>query len=218
MSGGITVIGLTPGAFMIEDIRTSVPFQTAIQIPAHLAQRSRHLGEALQQQRIMQLGNTLPVAVSPKEPPLAPILRGRGIALHTPIATKQAEVGPWPREREALLRELELSRTQCLQLQGMNETLQVTLTSMADQLTRIQRTLDGLSPTQAAAPGRTVAVPVVVNTPPPTSFLDEAVPHFILPTTQGAAEVRISIPEGTSTSDLTDVRGALRTLRGKPSP
>src|SRR5262245_26758589 len=149
MSGGVTVIGLTPGAYVIEDIRVSVPYQTAVQIPAHVAQRSRNLGEAIQQQRIMQLGNALPLPAPPPEPvipPLAPILRGRGIAPHKPVNVQRATPGDtsWHQEREALLRELGTSRAHGEQLQGINEGLQASLTNMANQLSQIQQTLAGL--------------------------------------------------------------------------
>lgn len=214
MSGGVTVIGLTPGACVIEDIRISVPYQTAVQIPAHLAQRSRHLGEAIQQQRVMQLGNALPLpAAQAKIPPLTPILRGRGIAPHNPVGTRQAEsANPWERERESVLRELSASQAQSRQLEGINDALQVALTNMASQMREIQQTLSGLSLSQSVVPMARAAPAVSTSSP----VLDDSTPHFIPATTQEAAEVRISIPETTSDSDLSGARGALRSLRRKP--
>lgn len=215
MSGGVTVIGLTPGIFLIEDIRVSVPFQTAVQIPAHLAQRSRNLGEALHQQRVMKLGNALPppaAATAPVTPPLAPILRGRGIAPHNPVATRAPDASAWQREREALLRELEASRSQGQQLLGVNEALQSALTAMGGQLSQIQQTLSGMKSDGVqegrAARVRTQSAPVDAD-----PAVDDSVPLFIPPTTQDTAEVRISIPENTSESDLSGARGALRSLR-----
>lgn len=215
MSGGVTVIGLTPGIFLIEDIRVSVPFQTAVQIPAHLAQRSRNLGEALHQQRVMKLGNTLPLpaaAAVPLTPPLAPILRGRGIAPHSPVAARPPDASStWQREREALLRELEASRSQGQQLLGVNEALQSALTAMGGQLTQIQQTLAGMKMegVQEGRAARARAQSVAVDAEP---AVDDSVPLFIPPTTEDAAEVRISIPENTS-EDLSGARGALRSLR-----
>lgn len=215
MSGGVTVIGLTPGTCVIEDIRISVPYQTAVQIPAHLAQRSRHLGEAIQQQRVMQLGNALPLPAPPaKAPPLAPILRGRGIAPHNPVGTRQTGVATSDREREAMERELEASRAHGKQLEGINEALQVALTNMTGQLNQIQQTLSGLSLAQSAAPAAVKATAAFPSRSEPA--MDDSIPHFIPATTQEAAEVRISIPETTSDSDLSGARGALRSLRKKP--
>lgn len=211
MSGAITVIGLTPETYTIEDIRFSVPYRTAVQIPAYLAQRSRHLGEAIQQQRIMQLGSGQPLPIPSREPVLTPMLRGRGIAPHAPAQGRPEEHVTWQRQKEALVRELDTSRAQCLQLQGTNETLQATLTSMANQLHQIQATLNRLTlPSE-------VAVTSHPTIPVRGPLRDHTVPHFIAPTTQELAEVRIAIPEGSSDSDLTGARDALRSLRGKPS-
>ena len=213
--GGVTVIGLTPGTFLIEDIRVTVPYREAVQIPSHLVQRSRNLGEALHQQRIMQLGNALPVAPArlPK-PTLAPSLRGRGIAPHLPVSTTQAATPTWPEEREVLLQQLEASRAQGAQLQGMNESLQSTLESMSGQLQEIQATLSGMSLAAPAEGTRATAPKARAD----ESLLEDSIPHFIPPTAQEAAEVRIAIPEKTSDSDLSGARGALRSLRGKPGP
>lgn len=216
MKGGVTVIGLTPGSFTIEDIKVTVPFQTAVQIPAHLAQRSRNLGEAIHQQRVMQLGNALPAPVVPHQaPPLTPILRGRGIAPHNPVGVRQGD-GSWQREREGLLRELEVSRSHGTQLQGINEALQAALEDMSSKLSQIQQTLSGMG--AATAVGTSTARQDVTRLEPTRTALEDDVPMFIPPTTDGAAEVRISIPETTSESDLSDARGALRSLRGKSPP
>jgi len=217
MSGGVTVIGLTPGSFTIEDIRIAVPYQTAVQIPAHLAQRSRNLGEAIQLQKIMQLGNALPLpAPQAKAPALAPILRGRGIAPHSPVSTQQAGVaaGSWSREREALLRELQGSKVHGEQLQGINQALQAALAQMTDKLNQIQLTLTELG----SAPAREAPAGGAPASAAKQELLDEAPPHFIPATSEQAAEVRINIPETTSGSDLTDARGALRNLRNKRTP
>lgn len=209
MSGGVTVIGLTPGVFVLEDIRVNIPYQTAVQIPAHLARRSRCLGEALHQKRVMQLGNALPLPVSsqrPSTPPLAPILRGRGIAPHAPLKT-----GTPQQDRDALLRELALSRSNGQQLHGINEALQAALAAMGDQLSQIQQTLAGMKSGQIQE-----AKPFAPRPSAPVSAepsFDDSIPHFIPPTTREAAEVRISIPETTSESDLAGARSALKSLR-----
>jgi hypothetical protein len=210
MSGGMTVIGLTPGIFLIEDIRVSVPYQTAVQIPAHLVQRSRHLGEALHHQRIMKLGNALPLpaaATAPALPPLAPILRGRGIAPHNPVTTRAPVAPAWPQEREALLREMDAS----------NEAFQAALTAMSSQLSQIQQTLANMKggQVQEASPAGPRTRTASVEAEP---AFDDSIPLFIPPTTQEAAEVRISLPESTSDSDLSGARGALRSLRKGGGP
>lgn len=208
----ITVVGLVPGGYTIEDIRVSVPHHEAVQIPAHLVDRSKSLIEALQGQRIMQLGGPLPAAPAQRDPPvLAPPLRGRGIAPHNPVAQRQ-DTATWPRERDALVRELEASRAQSLQLQAVNQTLQETLTNMAAQLTLIQKAVTDLSAGRESVPMRLPSLRPRQPEPTPT-FLDEAVPHFIPATAGAVAEVRISVPESTSDSDLTEARGALRSLR-----
>lgn len=205
----MTVVGLVPDGYVIEDIRTTIPYRIAVQIPANLVTRSRHLTDALQQQRVMQLGTPTVAA-----PPLAPILRGRGIAPHhtRPVAPPPAPA-PWP-PQEVLERELEASRAQCAYLQGINETLQVTLTNMTAQLAQIQMTLESFGSRQVFPTAATLSGRAQTSAEP--SFLDEAIPHFIPETSSAAAEVRISLPETATETNVDEALAALRALRGKP--
>lgn len=211
---GVVVVGLVPGFFAIEDIRIVVPHRQEVRIPAHLVHRSKDLVIALQQQRVMQLGSPLPTPPAPKAIPLTIGLRGRGIAPHPPVAPRQ---DPWPREREGLVRELESSRAQNVQVQDFNESLQATLTSLTSQLTQIQRTLNELDLPRGGrvqSPAQQQGSQVQDESP----AIDADIPHYVLPTTTEQAEVRIAIPEKTSEADLSGARGVLRSLRDKASP
>lgn len=208
MTGPVTVIGLVQGGYLLEDIRVTVPQRMAIQIPAHLAERSQSLVDALQQRRVMRLGT--PAVVKEVAPQLNTSLRGRGIApqvantKHEPASTTPSE------ERELLVLALEASREDCRRLQALNESLQATLHTMTQQLGKIQRAVETLSyrpygagPLPTPQPGRGGA------------RMEGAVPHFIPATTLEAAEVRINPSESTLTSNVDEAVAALRSLRGK---
>lgn len=207
MTGPVTVIGLVQGGCLLEDIRITVPQRMAIQIPAHLAERSQSLVDALQQRRVMRLGT--PAVVKEVTAQLNTNLRGRGIAPQ--VANTRHEVAPAVAsdERELLVLELEASRAECRRLQALNESLQATLQTMTQQLGSIQRAVEALdlrAPSQPRQPRAEGASRAVV-----------AVPHFIPPTTLDVAEVRINPSETTSTSNVDDAVAALRSLRGKPA-
>jgi hypothetical protein len=190
-----------------------------IQIPAHLAERSQDLVEALQQRRVMRLGSVMGsgtggmVMKQESVPQLNPSLRGRGIAPFVPAP--KADVVPstasWG-EREALVVELEASREECRRLQALNEALQGTLTTMTEQLWNIQRAVETLTLRQGPVPQPPQFRAPWIGGPARTAA---AVPHFIPPTTLEAAEVRINPREGTSISNLDEAVAALRSLRGK---
>ena len=77
------------------------------------------------------------------------------------------------------------------------------------ELSQIQQTLAGMKGGQVQEARRPGARPPAA----PVEAVEDSVPLFIPPTTQEAAEVRISIPESTSDSDVSGARGALRELR-----
>lgn len=206
MTGPVTVVGLVQGGCLLEDIRTTVPQRTAIQIPAHLAERSHSLVDALQQRRVMRLGGPAIVKEAPAQ--LNTSLRGRGIA--PLVANTRHEPPPLPapaEERELLVLELEASREECRRLQALNEALQSTLHAMSDHLGRIQRTLETLS-----SHGIPARIPARVGGGPRG---DAGIPQFIPPTTLEVAEVRITPSESTSASNVDEAVAALRSLRGR---
>lgn len=211
MTGPVTVIGLVQGGVVLEDIRTTVPQRMAIQIPAHLAERSRSLADALQQRQIMRLGG--PTVVNEVPAPLSPSLRGRGIPPQGPTAVTRAERPQLvsAAERELLVLELEASREECRRLQGLNEALHGTLQLMGQQLSQIQATLDAL------VMRRTDVLPTShgLNASDLVPSKNDLVPHFIPRTTLGAAEVRINAAETASVSKVDEAVAALRSLRGK---
>ena len=209
MTGPVTVIGLVQGGCHLEDIRTTVPHRIAIQIPAHLAERSQSLVEALQQRQVMRLGSATVVAKDLPSTQLNTSLRGRGIAPQVTGGGPRPEIAmPSPSdEREMLVLELEASRAECRRLQVLNESLQSNINTMVQQLGVIQRTLEALALRQGPL------------SPPPFSGglpqSDVGIPRYIPSTTLEAAEVRITAAESTSTSNVDEAVAALRTLRGK---
>jgi hypothetical protein len=208
LTGPVTVIGLVQGGCLLEDIRITVPQRMAIQIPAHLAERSQSLVDALQQRRVMRLGT--PAVVKEVSAQLNTSLRGRGISPQVAnMRHDPAPVAPSD-ERELLVLELEASREECRRLQALNEALQVTLQTMTQQLGKIQHAVEALSYGTGQSPAQQQqslgrGSPRVVG----------AVPHFIPPTTLEVAEVRINPSETTSTSNVDEALAALRSLRGK---
>lgn len=209
MTAAVTVLGLVQGGHLLPDIRTVVPHRTAIQIPGHLAERSQDLVMAIQQQWVMKLGVASAGSGKEAPPSLNPALRGRGIAPHhaRPGALKaDLPMGGWPREREALLTELELSRQQCQHQSSVNQRLQDTLAGLTAQLAEIQRSIDALARRRDV--GSVIA---------PVTLVDDSVPQFIPSTSLDAAEVCINVTERASTSNVDEARAALRSLRGRPA-
>jgi hypothetical protein len=198
MTASITVIGLVAETHYIEDIRVQVPYRMAVVVPAPLAFRSRDLQTALQQRRVMQLGNVLPAGSVYRGTGAVP-----GASNPNPLPVPAEEPAQWKAERESLLRELESSRAQTVQLRTMNEALQSLLTTMSGQLTGIQRVLETLK-----------LQGVLVPTP---ERVTEVAPMFIPDNIRTeASEVSITVPESKVDTDLSGARGALRALRTRP--
>lgn len=204
--GAVTVVGLVRGGLLLEDIRVTVPERVAIQIPAHLAERSRSLREALEQRRVMKLGS-VPVATDTVSH-LATALRGRGIA--PVVSARQEPAAASSDDRELLVLELEASREECRRLRAKNDALQGTLEALAGQLVKIQQGVDTLLQRQ---PGLVAAPPLSWNEGQRSATA--AVPHYIPATTLEVAEVRINPTESRSVSNVDAAVAALRSLRGK---
>jgi hypothetical protein len=210
------VIGLVQGGCLLEDIRVTVPQRMALQIPAHLAERSQSLVEALQARRVMRLGSPAVVREVPAQ--LSTSLRGRGIAPQvSPPRHEPRPAGPPEEERELLVLALEASREDCRRLEALNEALQGTLQSLTHQLLHIQEGVDSLVRSRAAPGALPVPQPLRAFGGGGGQRKAEAVPHFIPPTTLEAAEVRINPAESTSTTNVDEAVAALRSLRGKPA-
>lgn len=79
MKGHVTVIGWVTGVHLIEDIKVTVPYGTAVTIPAEAVVRSRDLQIAIQQKRVVEVANMMgnraqvsfaqPAATPPSIPP-----------------------------------------------------------------------------------------------------------------------------------------------------
>lgn len=214
---GITVIGLVSGSHIIEDIRVTVPYQVAVQIPAEMAHRSRDLAQDIQDKKVLQIRGALPAGAvfrgaGAVPRPSAPF-NGRKMPLTT--ETNVSEVRELKAQVARLNQELAASqereakhKARESELQTLNVGLQTTLGTMSTQLQSIQGILEDLK-----KQGIHVSQ---VSTAAPNAFsrLDDDAPIFIPESFKDSSKVNIQVKEQTaSSSDISQVRSALKNLR-----
>lgn len=191
MSASITLIGLVAETHYVEDIRTHIPYRTAVQVPAELAHRSRDLKHALQERHVMQLGNVLPAGS---------VYRGTGAVQGSGNPNPVPSPGSAAKEPEQVEKAVPI-QIPAPEPDGAVLTL---LATMAGQLAAIQKTLATLKLQGGVAASTR------------SDLFSGEVPMFIPDRIRGeASEVSISVPESKVEADLSGARGALRALRGK---
>jgi hypothetical protein len=95
--GDITVLGMTMGIHMLEDLRIGVPHGMLVTIPAEQALTSRDLWRAISQRQIFRIhggGIHAPVSVPPAAPPtsdVVPRLMEENQQLQTALAAQLAQ-------------------------------------------------------------------------------------------------------------------------------
>lgn len=210
---GVMVIGLVAGEHTIEDIKVDVPHRVAVQIPGHLAQRSRDLQEAIQAKKILKLSGSLPSGAVMR----AGVPVQRSGAARPPAARPEVASGDQSLKTEnaRLFRELEdfkgRERNYLLQIEGLNtlnQGMQTTMTAMSGQLTAIQGVLEDLRKQgiHVSALPSSAAVAKV-------SEVDGSAPMFITSVKNEDAKVNIKVTEQESQTDISASRAALKSLR-----
>jgi hypothetical protein len=185
MIGDVTVVGMTMGDHVLEDIGTSVPQGMIVTIPAEQALRSRDLWRAISQKQIFRL-NTGPQAsvVQPMQP------------------TDNSEA--LLEQNRLLQKELADSRAQTASVLAQNAAVLEQLRAQGDLLKNL---------TVAVSQGIRGA-PQAVSASSEGAPLSDDAPTYIPSTIKPQdAEVRIESNLEETKGDISDKRSKLRQLR-----
>lgn len=187
MRGGITVAGLVTGSHMIEDIKVSVPHQTAVFIPADLAYKSKDLWRGIGQRRLFQLTG------------------GSGLAVEPNIRAQPANTA----ELEDLRAENKKLRKQLGETQQQNVGLQEAIQAMQGQLSAILRVLGKIETNGVLA---VLPPQVQKDVKQAVGAVGGDVPTFI-PNDLKAEDADVSITVESESVERTSVLDAAKTLR-----
>lgn len=187
MHGGMVVVGLTTGDFLIEDIQIRVPHKVAVFIPADKVLKSKDLYRALGQQKVFPLDG------------------GSGISFEsssTVLDEKDARIKELEEENRVL--RAELAAQKAVDMRQLVMSLQQNLADLQAGMGRLESRTVPVSPSFQAAG---VVLPQVVSDAP--TFL----PSEIKPK-DAEAQIRIEkqVSEGSS---LAEAGSKLKELRRK---